>query len=383
MGIIDFREIKSPNPSHESGKCASIGISNLPDDFELFCQEFFAVVRRMRIFEFVSNGADNGIDLGVEETTTDGQVIRWLVSCKHKAHSRTPVSEDEEKNIIERLSRWECDGFIPFYTTLPSAKVDSLIKGVENFGRRVERYFKDRIERELLDSPVGTRIAARYFPRSMVNHYGRIVDTVRAYSVEDVRVDGGVATIAGVSQCLPVMSESELLETKADLTKIANVFATMKSHAPYFTSALCEAINLAPDFFSMKTQPKELKDFVDVSPTWSSYSLYRASVDRGNNRGLAFSYFVAAVWSFWDWSKSNQAFAEMMAFRGEPISGLDLSEDEVKSLMESDDFKRSVERRKAQGLLSPGLVALKLQEPARDVVTRLFAFANPIPFSFD
>jgi hypothetical protein len=73
----------------------------------------------------------------------------------------------------------------------------------------------------------------------------------------------------------------------------------------------------------------------------------------------------------------------MMAFRGEPISGLELSDDEIKSLMESDDFKLSVEWGKAQGFLSPGLVALKIQEPARDVVTRLFAFANPIPFSFD
>ncbi|CBJ35963.1 hypothethical protein (plasmid) [Ralstonia solanacearum PSI07] len=45
-----------------------------------------------------------------------------------------------------------------------------------------------------------------------------------------------------------------------------------------------------------------------------TYSLYRAGID---GEGLAFTYFVAAVWSFWDWSRAHQTFAEAMALRAE------------------------------------------------------------------
>ncbi len=379
MGIIDFREIVSPKTDHASVKEAPIGKSNLPDDFETFCQEFFTSVRPTTIFERISTGPDNGIDLGVEEVSSNGTKMRWLVSCKHKAHSKAAVSEDEEKNIIERLCKWECDGFIPFYTTSPSSKVKSLIEGVEKFGKQVDWYLKDRIERELLGCPEGIRMAARYFPKSMVNHYDKFIDTMQRYSVDDVSIDGGVASIAGVRQHLPDMTEGELLATKEDLAKTANVLATMKAHTPYFVMALNNAIELAPDFFNCGKKPETLEDFAYVSPTWCPYSLYLASIDRQNGRGLAFGYFVGVVWTFWDYSKANRIFAEMMAFRSNILSGAQLSPDEVNSLQKSVEFEDSANYHRALGLLSTGLVGLKLQEQMRDIVARLFAYTNPIP----
>ncbi|MFV8630289.1 hypothetical protein ACNRDB_12515 [Ralstonia pseudosolanacearum] len=374
MGIIDFREISSPKADHTSGKEAPIGISNLPDDFELFCQDFFKLVRKMKVFASVSNGPDNGMDLGVEGALRSGSTVRWLVSCKHKAHSRKPVSEDEEKNIIERVSKWKCDGFIPFYTTVPSEKVATLIEGVESFGKRVERYSKERIEQELLSSPEGIQLAARYFPKSMVNHYGKIIGTAQVYTADDIIIDGGFLMAPGVKQYVSGATEEELAKVKEHLKHYANLRATMRLHAPYFQAALKDAIQLAPEFFQIDRELIELKDFAGVKPTWCAYSLYRAGVD---GRGLAFTYFVAAVWSFWDWSRAHQAFAETMAWRN--YLGYDPLESEIEECKDSEDFKSLVDHYKASGLLSPGLVAIKLQEEMRDILTRLVAYANPIP----
>lgn len=381
MGIIDFREIVSPKADHASVKNTPIGKSSLPDDFETFCLDFFTSVRRTKIFQQISTGTDNGIDLGVEETCSDGSKIRWLVSCKHKAHSKSAVSEEEERNILERVFKWDCDGFIPFYTTSPSSKVKSLIEGVEKAGKRVDWYLKDRIERDLLGSSKGIQMAARYFPKSMVNHYAKFIETMQSYSTSDVSIDGGVASIAGIRRNVLESSEDELLAAKEHLAETANVLATMEAHAPYFVTALNDAIKLAPDFFNCQKKPETLEDFSYVEPTWCPYTLCLASVDRKNGRGLAFAYFVGAVWSFWDYSKANKVFAEMRAFRSSILRDTELSPGQVKSLQESEQFKQLVNYHMSQGLLSAGLIGIKLQEEMRDIVTRLFAYTNPIPES--
>lgn len=379
MGIIDFREIVSAKADHASVKNAPVGTSALPDDFETFCRDFFESLRGMTIFEQISTGPDNGIDLGVEEICADGSKIRWLVSCKHKAHSKAAVTEDEEMNILERLYKWECGGFIPFYTTSPSAKVKSNIEGVAKAGKRVDWHLKDRIERELLGSAEGVQMAARYFPKSMVNHYSTFIATMQTYSASDVVVDDdGIASIADIRHVLGG-SDDEVSATIEHLTKMANVFDTMDAHEPYFVKALNDAIAIAPDFFDCKRSPVTLEDFAHVSPTWCPFSLYRASIDRKNGRALAFACFVGTVWSFWDYARANRVFAEMRALRGRLSRNDDLTKEQVASLLASAQLKEAVEHHMAQGYLSAGLVGMMLQEQMRDIVTRLFAYTNPMP----
>jgi hypothetical protein len=378
MGIIDFREIVSAKADHASVNNAPVGTSALPDDFETFCLDFFKSLRGMTVFEQISRGADNGIDLGVEETCADGSTIRWLVSCKHRAHSNAAVTEEQENNILERVFKWKCDGFIPFYTTIPSSKVKALIEGVENAGKRVDWYLKDRIERELLGSAEGVRMAARYFPKSMVNHYSTFIATMETYSASDVVVDDGVASIGGIRHVLGGTKE-DIAATIERLARTANVFDTMEAHKPYFVKALNDAISLAPDFFDCKKSPVTLEDFDHVSPTWCPYSLYRASIDRKNGRALAFAYFVGTVWSFWDHARANRVFAEMRALRHRLSRNDELTQEQVASLLASAQFKEAVEHHMAQGYLSAGLVGMMLQEQMRDIVTRLFAYTNPMP----
>lgn len=368
MGILDYREIRSPNPTHETDSSATIGKSDCPDDFELFAKEFFLRVKGWKIFRHVSYGQDIGLDLGVEEPTKDGGV-RWLVSCKHKAHSNSHVGDKEEnRNLIALISEWECDGFIPFYTTIPSNKVESIISGIEKFGKRVKRYIKDDIEHELLNSPEGTRLAARYFPRSMVNHYGAIIKTAEKYSAKDVVIENGVASLLGASQLVNCNDVEETEWVKNGLVELANIRATFELHEPYFMTALRQAISLAPQFFVLRKPVGEITKKSDAAPTWDSYALYL-------HDSFGFAQFIAAVWSFWDYQQATVAFGEVMAFRSQPIAGILLSPEEVEAIKASKDFKMSAAAGRASGLITPGQLGIRIQDRERDILVRLFAFA--------
>lgn len=368
MGILDFREIRSPNPNYVETKRNSIGQSDFPDDFELFAKEFFQLVRKWRVFKHVSNGPDGGIDLGVEEATERG-LIRWLVSCKHKAHSNIPVKDsDENRNLLALLSEWECDGFIPFYTTVPSAKLDVIIRGIEKSGKLVKRYIKDDIERDLLRNPDGISLAARYFPKSLVNHYGMFVKTIEAYSINDVVVENDLIKLGELKTAVAGCSDEAITNFKKQMVEYENISATFRMHKPYFLIALRQAISLAPNFFHLSIPVEEVTQISDATPTWDSFALLDVP--------FGFAQFIIAAWSFWDGKKANTAFGELSAFRSQSIEGEFLTQDEMNKIRELEEFKESVFLAISRGSLLPGPLGIKLKDSHRDIIVRLFAFAN-------
>lgn len=144
-------------------------------------------------------------------------------------------------------------------------------------------------------------------------------------------------------------------------------------HAPYFFHALNDALKLAPAYFHVASPPTTLDDFVHVKPTWSDGDLVRAS----DKEGLSFMYFVASVWSFWDWYEANKVFARAMVIRGE--LGDSCTDEQIEALKTTSHFDKRVDQKRQQGLLNTGTVAELLPEKLRDVVARLFAFSCPIP----
>ena len=156
MAIINFKEIAQANTG-----CGE------QDDFELFTRDFL----KHRGFQIISDparGADGGADLIVEEIRTGivGETkIRWLVSCKHYAHSGKSVSHQDEINIRDRVDSHNCQGFIGFYSTIATQGLRDNLKGNED---KLEFKIFDRrkIEDHLLRSSDGIKIAARYFPTS-------------------------------------------------------------------------------------------------------------------------------------------------------------------------------------------------------------------------
>ena len=155
MSALDFTEV--PPAGSGPGR----------DQFELFAGEFL-VKEGFRIVEGVDRGPDDGRDLIVEETRSGPggtTVVRWLVSCKHKAHSGASVTHTDEANIRDRIDLHKCTGLIAFYSTVPSSGLATQLKGLQpKYALLI--YDPALIERKLLDNPAFRVLAARYFPTS-------------------------------------------------------------------------------------------------------------------------------------------------------------------------------------------------------------------------
>ena len=164
LPAIDFAEIP---PANES--------SGEQDTFELFAAEFLEGLGYV-IEEGPSRGADGGRDLIVLEPLSgifSTQNRRWLVSCKHKAHSGRSVGVRDESDIAGRVHQHQCDGFMAFYSTLPSGSLGEGFKKSQNHQKHpipVEVFQKARIERLLLSEDRLRPVFARYFHRSYKKH---------------------------------------------------------------------------------------------------------------------------------------------------------------------------------------------------------------------
>jgi hypothetical protein len=155
MAALDFKEIPSAQAGAER------------DRFEFFAREFLHS-EGFKIVEQPNRGADGGRDIIVEEERLGpggANVIRWLVSCKHKAHSGTSVIPSDEQNIRDRLGSHRCQGFIAFYSTLPSSGLGETLNKLRPDFEYLQ-FDAEVIERKLLDNPRGRVLAARYMPKS-------------------------------------------------------------------------------------------------------------------------------------------------------------------------------------------------------------------------
>lgn len=154
---LDFKEIPQANEG-----------SGLQDTFELFSRDFFEILG-YEIIQHPDRGADGKKDLIIQETRTglSGTTkIKWLVSCKHYAHSGKSVSDTDEPNILDRISVHNCDGFIGFYSTLPATSLGNNFEGLKK-KTNIQSFDREQIEKILLETPQGLKLASRYFPKSL------------------------------------------------------------------------------------------------------------------------------------------------------------------------------------------------------------------------
>lgn len=159
MPRIDFKEI--PQGNIADGK---------QDTFELFAREFLETLGYEIISE-PSRGSDGEKDLIVLETRVGvgGKTfIRWLVSCKHNAHSGKSVTPKEETNFLDRLKQHNCSGYIGFYSTLPSSKLSERLEGIRNNDSSFEFqiFNNEMIETRMLSNPEFQILLKKYFPMS-------------------------------------------------------------------------------------------------------------------------------------------------------------------------------------------------------------------------
>lgn len=155
MPVLDFKEIPEAHVAN-----------GMQDTFELFARDFLEFMG-FKITSTPDRGADGGKDIIAEEARVGvggSTTVKWLVSCKHKATSGNSVSPNDESNISDRLQANNCDAFMGFYSTLPSAGLNRILEGL-NFEHLV--YDREKIENQLLHSSKGLKIAERYFPDSL------------------------------------------------------------------------------------------------------------------------------------------------------------------------------------------------------------------------
>jgi hypothetical protein len=153
---VDFTEI----PTAAGGTRGS-------DDWEFFARDFLQALGVLHQ-SGPDRGPDDGRDLLMVETRTGAlgaKDFRWVVSCKHNAHGGGSVSDRDEIDIVGRVRKFRADGFIGFYSTLPSS---TLARTFEAHRGEIEVAIFDaaRIEHELLTRPKLRTIFKRYFPKS-------------------------------------------------------------------------------------------------------------------------------------------------------------------------------------------------------------------------
>ncbi len=156
MPALNFTEIATPTAGPAR------------DRFELFARDTLELLG-FKVVAGPDRGADGGRDLILEERRTGvaGETnVRWLVSCKHKAHSGASVNPGDESDVQDRLNAHQCTGFLGFYSTVPSGGLTGKLSGAA--GKFEFQIFDpERIEHSLLRSPEGLQLAARYFPISV------------------------------------------------------------------------------------------------------------------------------------------------------------------------------------------------------------------------
>ncbi len=159
MPILDFNEI----PSARADKSPP----GLEDTFELFSRDFFEMMG-YGIISPPNRGPDFSKDIVVEEVRRGigGETkIKWLVSCKHYAYSGESISPKVELNISDRVRANNCNGFIGFYSTIPSSGLIEIIEGLTDIEHQI--FDKERIEKYVLGSSEGIEIGKRYFHQSI------------------------------------------------------------------------------------------------------------------------------------------------------------------------------------------------------------------------
>ena len=213
---IDFTEIPVAN---KGGKDQ--------DTFELFACDFLESLG-YDIIQRPSRGPDGKKDLIVQSNsvpgTTSDSKTKWLVSCKHNAHSGKGVSDTDEPDISDRLNKHKCHGFLGFYSTIPNATLSEKLASMsERFVSTI--YDHSRIEKEIHSLKDKERILATYFPKSrekvIVEHkpVNDIVLEERNEEVESIcnyRQQNDVENLLEISRT--ALIQIELAKIKSEFT---------------------------------------------------------------------------------------------------------------------------------------------------------------------
>ena len=172
---VDFREIPQGNISNGD-----------QDAFELFARDLLEAIG-FKIIKGPARGADDRKDLIVSEIR-EGRLgeteVRFLVSCKHFAHTKQEnksVGNNQEPDIVGRLRNNGCKGFIGFYSTIAS---EGLLRELNDSKRNnpndladLQILDKAKIVNFLHENEKTLELYKRYFPISFKSNWAYEMDS--------------------------------------------------------------------------------------------------------------------------------------------------------------------------------------------------------------
>lgn len=324
MPRLNFKEI-SP----------SIHPSNDIDQFEKFSKEFVKDVLLLEVISGPSRGADGGIDICARPRAS---AEKWLVSCKHNAHSGKSVGIENEQNINDRLLSHGCTRFVGLYSTIASSGLEKRLQGICENNKQLsyQLFNSEDIEADLLQTVRGFRIAKRYFPNSIQNAWPQIIALENSFAISDaIYVDGKGWTIPNFWEGVEIYCPAAI-----DIVDMANENAMIEIHEPLFLAAWKDAVRLYPDFFAIPpTGIDSATTYKQLKPNWCCEKLDEL---RPNPR-----WTLLAIWSLYDDSRVRKILHEM---------GHDAAQQSL-------------------DLMSFSWLASSTKTERRDILTRLFAYS--------
>lgn len=138
-------------------------------DFELLVREI--MFREGFHVEWSGRGADGGRDIVCTEarqTILGLSSKRWLVQCKHFAHSGKSVGIGDLDDVVTSAAQHKCSGYLLACSTFPSSGVVQRLEAISaNQEMRLNTSFWDAVQIErMLATPLMWRVAQRFFPRT-------------------------------------------------------------------------------------------------------------------------------------------------------------------------------------------------------------------------
>lgn len=139
------------------------------ETWELFARDFLSELG-FYIVSSPDRGPDGGKDMLCSEDLKGALSqyrFNWLVSCKNFASSERSVTEQDEQNIFERLEAFNADGFIGFYSTVPSSGLNARLHSLRANGKIKDyKIFDHRLIENHLIRVGYSNLLMRYFPES-------------------------------------------------------------------------------------------------------------------------------------------------------------------------------------------------------------------------
>lgn len=148
--MLDFKELPSDG-----------------DRFELLTRELL-YNKGLEVY-WSGKGADGGKDLLCIEKNKSyfkTSTKRWLIQCKHNAHSGKSVSISDLDNIMDSCAQHNATGYLLVCSTFPSSAVVKRLEEIQN-NKSITTAFWDNciLERELLQ-PVNWSLLNKFMPKS-------------------------------------------------------------------------------------------------------------------------------------------------------------------------------------------------------------------------